>query len=164
MPGVYQALDVYCPHMMTNTIKEAMKDAMRAKDSIRLTVMRGLMAAFTNELVTLGRMPSDELSDEEALAVIRRASRQRKDSIQEYEAGGRPELAETEKVELAILEEYLPALMTEDVIREKALAKKEELGVTDKKDMGRFMGALMQDLKGQADGDVVKKVVDEILS
>lgn len=141
-----------------------MKDAMRAKDSIRLTVMRGLMAAFTNELVTLGRMPSDELSDEEALAVIRRASRQRKDSIQEYEAGGRPELAETEKVELAILEEYLPALMTEDAIREKALAKKEELGVTDKKDMGRFMGALMQDLKGQADGDVVKKVVDEILS
>lgn len=141
-----------------------MKDAMRAKDSIRLTVMRGLMAAFTNELVTLGRMPSDELSDEEALAVIRRASRQRKDSIQEYEAGGRPELAETEKVELAILEEYLPALMTEDAIREKALAKKEELGVTDKKDMGRFMGALMQDLKGQADGDMVKKVVDSLFA
>lgn len=148
--------------MMTTTIKEAMKDAMRAKDSARLTVMRGLMAAFTNELVTLGRMPSDELSDEEAIAVIRRASRQRKDSIQEFESGGRPELAETEKIELAILEEYLPALMSEDAIREKALAKKEELGITDKKDMGRFMGALMQDLKGQADGDVVKKVVDSL--
>jgi uncharacterized protein YqeY len=150
--------------MMTTTIKEAMKDAMRAKDSTRLTVMRGLMAAFTNELVTLGRMPSDELSDEEAVAVIRRASRQRKDSIQEFESGGRPELAETEKVELAILEEYLPALMSEDAIREKALAKKDELGITDKKDMGRFMGALMQDLKGQADGDVVKKVVDSLFS
>lgn len=150
--------------MMTTTIKEAMKDAMRAKDSTRLTVMRGLMAAFTNELVTLGRMPSDELSDEEAVAVIRRASRQRKDSIQEFESGGRPELAETEKVELAILEEYLPALMSEDAIREKALAKKDELGITDKKDMGRFMGALMQDLKGQADGDVVKKVVDSLFA
>jgi uncharacterized protein YqeY len=148
--------------MMTTTIKEAMKDAMRSKDSTRLTVMRGLLAAFTNELVTLGRMPSDELSDEEAIAVIRRASRQRKDSIQEFENGGRPELAENEKIELAILEEYLPALMSEDAIREKALAKKDELGVTDKKDMGRFMGALMQELKGQADGDLVKKVVDSL--
>lgn len=145
-------------------IKESIKEAMKAKDQVKLGVVKGLSAAFTNELVTLGRMPQDELTDEEALNVIRRAVKQRKDSIQQFVAGGRPELAEDEKAELAVLETYLPAMMPEEEVEKIAKAKIEELGITDKSKAGQLMGALMKDLKGQADGDTVKSVVDRLLA
>src|SRR3989338_7625013 len=92
-------------------IKEQIKDSMKARDAVRLGVLRGLVAGFTNELVATKRMPTDELSDEEVSNVIRRAVKQRKDSIEQFEKGGRPELAESEKAELAVLEKYLPAQM-----------------------------------------------------
>ena len=76
------------------TIKDGIKDAMKAKDAVRLSVMRGLTSAFTNELVNLKRTPQDALSDDEALAVVKRAIKQRKDSIEQYIKGNRPELAE----------------------------------------------------------------------
>jgi uncharacterized protein YqeY len=145
-------------------IKEQMKEAMKAKDTVKLGVVRGLSSAFTNELVKLGKMPQDELSDEDALAVIRRAVKQRKDSIEQFVAGGRPELADDEKAELAILETYLPAMMSKEDVMTIAKAKMEEMGVADKSKAGMFMGALMKDLKGKADGDVVKEVVDSLLS
>lgn len=145
-------------------IKESIKEAMKAKDQVKLGVVKGLSAAFTNELVTLGRMPQDELSDEEALAVIRRAVKQRKDSIQQFVAGGRPELAEDEKAELAVLETYLPAMMPKEEVIKIAKAKMEELGGVDKTKAGMFIGTLMKELKGQADGDTVKAVVDELLA
>ena len=145
-------------------IKEQIKDAMRARDTVRLQTLRGLLSQFTNELVTLKRTPQDELTDEEALNVIRRAVKQRKDSIEQFTKGGRAELAESEKAELIILETYLPTMMSKDEIIKIALAKKEEMNVTDKSKMGMFMGALMKDLKGKADGDVVKVVVDELLN
>ncbi len=145
-------------------IKEQMKEAMKAKDTVKLGVVRGLSSAFTNELVKLGKMPQDELSDEDALAVIRRAVKQRKDSIEQFVAGGRPELAEDEKAELAILETYLPAMMSKEDVMTIAKAKMAEMGAIDKSKAGMFMGALMKDLKGKADGDVVKAVVDELLA
>lgn len=137
---------------------------MKAKDTVKLGVVRGLSSAFTNELVKLGKMPQDELSDEEALAVIRRAVKQRKDSIEQFVAGGRPELADDEKAELAILETYLPAMMSREDVMKAAQAKMAEMGTVDKSKAGMFMGALMKDLKGKADGDVVKSVVDELLA
>lgn len=145
-------------------IKDEIKEAMKAKDQVKLDVVKGLSAAFTNELVKLGKMPQDELGDEEALAVIRRAVKQRKDSIEQFVAGGRPELAESEKAELAVLETYLPAQMSREEVMKAAEAKMLEMGGVDKTKVGQFMGALMKDLKGKADGDLVKSVVDQLLS
>lgn len=145
-------------------MKERMKDAMRAKDAVRLSVIRGIISSFTNESVSLGKGPSGELTDEEALAVIRREGKKRKDAIDQYTTGGRPELAESESAELAIIEEFLPALMSEDQVRPIVEAKISELGVSDKSKAGLLMKAVMLDLKGKADGQVVKKLVDELLT
>jgi len=142
-------------------IKDSIKDAMKAREEVKLSVLRSLSSAFTNELVAKGRKPVDELSDEEALAVITRASKQRKDSIDQFEKGGRPELAESEKAELAVIEAFLPTLMSEDEIKVVVAAKKVELNATDKSKIGMFVGAVMKDLKGKADGALVKKVVEE---
>ena len=146
------------------TLREQIKDAMKARDTVRLGVLRGLLAQCTNELVALKRTPQDELSDEEVLGVIRRAVKQRKDSIEQFTKGGREDLAVDEKAELAVLETYLPAQMPREEVMKIALAKQAELGVTDKSKAGLFMGALMKELKDKADGDVVKSVVDEILT
>lgn len=144
-------------------IKEQIKDAMKAKDAVRLSVVKGLSAAFTNELVSLGRKPQEELTDEEVLNVIRRSVKQRKDSIDQFTKGGRPELAESEQAELSILETYLPAQMPREEVMNIAKTKMTELGITDKSKVGMLMGTLMKELKGKADGDVVKSVVDELL-
>ena len=140
-----------------------MKEAMRAKEATRLSVIRGLIAGFTNELVAKGKKPTDELSDEEARAVIKRQVKQRKDSIEQFEKGGRKDLADKEQEELGHLEKYLPATIGQDVIRKVAEIKKQELGITDKKDAGKLMSVLMKEFKGTADGSDVKAVVDEIL-
>ncbi len=141
-------------------IKGEIKTAMMAKDTVKLTVVRGLATAFMNELVATKRTPQDMLTDEEASAVIRRAVKQRKDSIEQFKAAGRPELAESEQAELAVLETYLPSMMSVDEIRPIAEAKKAELGITDKSKVGMLMSAVMKDLKGKADGADVKTVVE----
>ena len=141
-------------------LKEQMKDAMRAKDSVRLGVIRGLMSACTNEAVAKGKGPDGILDEQEMLTVVTRAAKQRKDSIEQFEKGGRPELAEGEKAELAILMSMLPAQMSHEEIVAAAKAKAQELGVTDKTGANKLMGMLMKDLKGKADGNAVKAVVD----
>lgn len=142
------------------TIKTDLKEAMKAKDTDRLNVLRGILSAFTNELVATGKTPQEVVDDELAMKVLMRASKQRKDSIEQFVAGGRPELADSEKAELAIVEKYLPAMMGEDEIKKVVEAKKAELGVTDKTKAGVLTGAIMKDLKGKADGAVVKAVVE----
>lgn len=146
--------------MLQADLKEMMKDAMRAKDSVRLGVVRGLMSSCTNEAVTKGYGPDGVLTEDEVLSVVMRAAKQRKDSISQFEAGGRPELAEGEKAELNILETMLPAQMSRDEIVAAATAKATEMGVTDKTKANMLMGSLMKDLKGKADGTIVKEVVD----
>ena len=148
--------------MLQEQIKEQIKDAMRAKDTVRLEVLRGMSAAFTNELVSKGRKPQEVLSDEEALAVITRLSKQRKDSMEQFEKAGRPELVAEESAQLAILETYLPALMSKEEVETIARTKQSELGITDPTKKGMLMSALMKDLKGKADGSVVKQVVDSL--
>ncbi len=145
-------------------IKEQIKEAMKARDDVRLRTLRGLLAAFTNELVTLKRKPDGELSDEEALVVVRRAVKQRKDSIEQFTRGGREDLANSESAELVILETYLPKMMSREDVMKVAKAKIESLGAVDKSKSGMIMGALMKDLKGQADGQTVKSVLDELLA
>lgn len=148
---------------MHEKIQSLIPEAMRAKDTIRLTTLRGIIASFTNEAVTLKRKPQDKLSDEEALTVVKRLVKQRKDAIEQFEKGGRQDLADNERAELKVLEEFLPEQMSEEKVREIVLKKKEEMGVTDKSKMGQFMGAVMKEIAGQADGALVKKVVEEVL-
>lgn len=145
-------------------LKEGIKEAMKAKDAVRLTVLRGLSAACTNELVAKGKKPTDELTDDEVMTVIARAAKQRKDSIEQFRAGGRADLAETEEAELKVIEAFLPAQMSREEIEAVAKAKMAELGVTDKAGAGKLMGMLMKDLKGKADGNDVKAVVDNLLN
>lgn len=136
---------------------------MMAKDTVKLSVVRGISAGFTNELVAKGRKPDEILSDEEALSVITRQAKQRKDSIEQFKSGGREDLAEKEEAELKILEAYLPTMMSREEIKPLAEAKKAELGVSDKTGAGQLMSALMKDLKGKADGTDVRAIVDELL-
>src|ERR1035437_10085473 len=148
--------------MLHEQIKSSIKEAMMARDTVRLEVLRGLVTAFTNELVATGRTPQDFLTDEQALAVITRASKQRKDSIEQFTKGGREDLAESEKAQLTILETYLPKLMDKSEVEKIVRAKKEELGIIDATKKGMLMAAIMKDLKGKADGMVVKEVVDDL--
>ena len=143
-------------------IKASLKDALKAKEEVRLRTIRSMMTAFTNEAVATGGTPQTLLNDEQALAVIKRLSKQRKESILQYEAANRPELAAPEKDELAVLESYLPQMMSQDEIRPIAEAKKAELGIDDKSKMGQLMGAIIKELAGKADGGDVKAVVESL--
>ena len=151
--------------MLHPTIREEIKKAMLAKDAVRLETVRGILAACTNELVAKKRTPQEMLSDDEVLIVIRRLAKQRRDSIEQFEKGNRADLAEKEKQELAILEAFLPAMIGEEEITKIALAKKEELGIAagDASKIGVLTGAVMKELKGSADGAMVKKVVEGLI-
>ena len=140
-----------------------MVEAMKARDTVRLNVIRGLLSSFTNEAVSKKRKPDEELADEEVLSVITRAVKQRKDSIEQFEKGGRKDLAETEKTELSILETYLPAQMSREEVEVYVKAKQVELGMTDPTKKNQFMGMIMKELKGKADGMMVKEVIDSIV-
>ena len=143
-------------------IRDGLKEALKAKEEVRLRTIRGMLTAFTNEAVATGRTPQDMLTDEQVLAVIKRLAKQRKESIVQYEAANRPELAVPEKAELIELEGYLPQMMTQDEIRPIAEAKKAEMGVEDKSKLGQLVGAVMRELSGKADGGDVKIVVESL--
>jgi hypothetical protein len=143
-------------------IKNNIKESMKAGDKIRLEVMRGLVTAFTNELVSKNRTPQEMLSDEEAITVITRLSKQRKDSIEQFTKGGRMDLVEEESRQLVILNEYLPKLMESSEIEEIVKTKISELEFKDLTKKGMFMASLMKDLKGKADGAMVKEIVDKL--
>ncbi len=144
------------------SIKADIPAAMKAKDEVRLRTLRSLVTAMTNEVVAKKRKPDEFLTDEEALAVLKRASNQRKDSIEQFEKGGRLDLVEPEKAELAIIETFLPAQMSEAEIEAVVSAKIAELQA-DKSKVGMLTGAVMKELKGKADGGAVKAVIDRLL-
>lgn len=146
--------------MLHEQIKSGIRDAMMTKDSVRLETYRGMLSAFTNELVSKNRKPNEMLADEDAIAVITRLSKQRKDSIEQFTKGNRDDLVKKEQAELTILESYLPKLMDRAAIEKVAQTKKEELGIVDVTKKGMLMSALMKDLKGKADGMTVKEIVD----
>ena len=145
-------------------LKKSIPDAMRAHDEVRLRTLRSLVTMMTNEVVAKKRKPDEFLVDDEALAVLKRAVNQRKDSIEQFEKADRMDLVAPEKAELEILNAYLPSVMSREEIEKIARAKMTEMGVTSKADAGKFTGALMKDLKGKADGGDVKAVVDSLLS
>lgn len=141
-----------------NNIKTSMKDG----DKVCLEVMRGLLTAFTNELVATNRTPQDILTDEEAVRVITRVSKQHKDSIEQFTKGGRTDLVNIEQDQLTIIEEFLPKLMDRSEIENLVKVKYDELKVKDSTKKGMFMSSLMKELKDKADGSMVKEAVDKI--
>ena len=146
---------------MQEKIKAEIKPAMIAKDAVRLGTLRMILAAFTNELVTQGHPPTDPLSDEDCMKVIKRLAKQRKDSIEQFTAGGRPELASDEQAELLVIESFLPAQMTEAEIESRVAAKLAESPLDPTK-KGQFIGMMMKELGDTADGSIVKAVTDRL--
>lgn len=144
-------------------LSEDIKTAMKAKNTIALNVLRGLKSAI--KYVAIEKLGADgELNDSETLAVVRREIKKRQDSISQYEAGGRPELAENEKAELAVLETYLPAAMSEAETIALIEAVLAETAATSKKDMGKVMKLLQERSDGRIDNKVLSTEVGKRLS
>ena len=137
-----------------------MKEAMRAKDKLRLTALRGIRAAFIEALKADG---SETLADEKCIPILRRLEKQRKESISAYEAGGREDLAEPERGELAVIEAFLPSLADEATTTGWVQAAIEASGAAGPQDMGKVMGALMREHKGEVDGGLAKDVALKLL-
>jgi hypothetical protein len=145
-------------------VRADMIRAMKAKEPLRLSVLRGLLTLFTNELTGTKRTPQDALTDDEVLVLIKRSVKQRADAAAQFRTGGRPDLAEHEEAEGAILSAYLPAALPHDEIEKVVRAKVAALGITDKSGMGKLIGAVMGELKGAADGKDVREVVEAVLA
>ena len=139
------------------------KDAMRAKDSTKLAVLRSLKTALTN--YTIEKYGADgELEASEDIGVVRTAIKQRQDSIEKFEAAGRNELAEQEKLEADILEEYLPTAMTEDEISKLIEDTIQEVGASSRKDMGQVMKLLQNKTQGRVDNKTLSSGVMDRLT
>jgi len=139
------------------------KEAMKAKEQDKLRVLRSLKAKLMEKEISERKGGEAKLSDDQAVEVLMKAAKQRKESIEQFEDGGRDDLAENEKNELKIIETYLPEMMSEDEVREVVKEKIDQLGASGMQDMGKVMGPLMGQLKGKADGSIVSKVVKEEL-
>jgi uncharacterized protein YqeY len=139
-----------------------LKEAMRSGDSVRKLAIRAVKTALTEAKVAGTEQRT--LTDEDVLRIIQRQVKQRRDSIAEFAKGGRTDLISQEEAEIAVLEQYLPAQLGEAEIRARAQGVIAELGATDQKAMGPVMKRLTADLRGQADGALVSRVVRELLS
>ena len=146
---------------LQDTINQDLIAAMRSGDEIKKSTLRSVKAA-----ITLAEKEEDgqPVNDDQVIAIIRKQAKQRQDSIEAYQQGGRLDLVAEEQAELAVLESYLPALMSEEDVRIQTQAVIDEVDATSMRDMGKVMGRLMPQLKGKADGRLVSQVVRELLS
>lgn len=144
---------------LTERIRQDLTDAMKARDALRTSTLRLLQSSIKNDQIEKGH----ELSDDEAQAVIRRAVKQRQDSIEQYEKGNRPELAQKEAAELVILETYLPRQLsdveTETIVQDIV----QRVGAVSKKDIGKVMKELMAKHKATVDGKKVQEILGRLL-
>ncbi len=141
-----------------------LKEAMKAKDAVRLATIRSLRAAIMEKEIAMRQGGVAHLSEEDVLAVIGKQAKQRRDSMEQFTAAGREDLAAREEAELEILTTYLPEQLDADAIRKEVQAIVEQTGATGMKDMGRVMGAAMTVLSGRADGKEVQHIAREVLS
>jgi uncharacterized protein YqeY len=145
---------------LNELVSEAMKTAMRARDSLRLNAIRLMRTAIKNREIDERR----ELEDQEVIGVLSTLVKQRKESAQVYREGGRPELAEKEELELAIIQEFLPAQLDEAELRALIEAAVNETGAASMKDMGKVMKVVTGKTLGRADGRLVSELVKARLS
>ncbi len=141
-------------------LQSDLKDAMRQRDETRKRVLRLALAAITNAEVAQGA----NLDDGGVLAVLAKEVKQRREAIEDYRRGNRPDLVAQEEAEIALLETYLPQQLSRQEIAARAQEAIQELGATGIGQMGQVMKALMQELRGQADGKLVNEIVRELLS
>jgi uncharacterized protein YqeY len=151
------------PMMLQQRVDSDLKEAMRAKDATKLGVLRMLKSALKYAAIAKSGAEA-ELSDAEAVQVIRKQAKQRRDSIESFEKGGRAELADKEKEELAILNTYLPQAMSPDELAKIVRETIVEVGATSKAQMGAVMKALQAKVSGRADGKTLSAEVQKQLS
>jgi uncharacterized protein YqeY len=142
-------------------ISSQMKEAMRARNKSRLGALRSIRAAFIAATKEDG---SDQLSDPNCIQLIRKQEKQRIESIEAFESGGRPELAAAEREELAVIQEFLPSLADEATTRAWVQEAIAEAGASSPADLGRVMGELMKAHKGELDGSLANRIAREALS
>ena len=136
------------------------KEAMKSRDKGRTGAIRLIRAALQNR----AKEKREELTDEEVIGVLVSQAKQRKDSIEQFTAGNRKDLADIESAELAVIESYLPEQMGEEEVRKIVAETIAATGATGPKEMGKVMGALMPKVKGKADGKLVNQLVRELLA
>ncbi|MAQ16809.1 MAG: glutamyl-tRNA amidotransferase [Sandaracinus sp.] len=145
---------------LIETIMKDLKEAMKAKDLVARDTLRMLKAAMTEAEMA----KESKLSEDEEMQVLTRAVKTRKESAQQYDEGGRPELAEKERAEVAVIQRYLPKPMSEDEVRAAMKGLAEELGLESKKQMGQLISATMERYRGQVEGRTASRLAGEILS
>lgn len=144
------------------TIGNHLKEAMKSGDTLRRDTLRLLSSAIKNVAIEKHKAPA-EFSDDEVEEVLRRMVKQRRDSIEQYLAGNRADLAEKEEAELHLLAAYLPQAMPEEELRALVESALKESGMTAKAEMGRAMGVAMKKVAGRASGDDVRRIVESLL-
>ena len=149
--------------MLHETLRKDMQSAMKAKDTVRLETLRMALTTCTNTLVEQGKKPNEKLEDDAVVQALKRLVKQRKESAEQYRNANQEERAKVEEAEEVILKEYLPPEMPEEEIKAIVTKKQQELGVSEKKDTGALIQAVMKEVKGKADGSVVAKIVGEVL-
>ncbi|NTW14181.1 MAG: GatB/YqeY domain-containing protein [Candidatus Moranbacteria bacterium] len=137
--------------------------SMKSGDTERRDTLRMLESALKNESIELHKSAA-ELAESDVTAIVRRLCKQRRESAEGYRAGGRADLAEKEERELAILERYLPVALSDDELRAIVTDAKSETGASTKADFGKLMGSAVKKAAGRADGNAIKKFVEEALS
>jgi uncharacterized protein YqeY len=144
---------------LTETIRAELTAAMKARDAERLSTLRMLQSAFKYQQIESGH----ELSDEEAMTVIRKAVKQRLDSIEQYTKGNRPELADKERREMELLKTWLPPELTDEEIEAGIREIVTSTGAQSKKDMGKVMKEASARYKGRVDGKKIQEIVSRLL-
>ncbi|HJQ38856.1 MAG TPA: GatB/YqeY domain-containing protein [Thermoanaerobaculia bacterium] len=144
---------------LSEQIRTDLTAAMKAQEKDRLSTLRMLQSAIKNEQINIGH----PLSDEEAMSVIRKAVKQRQDSIEQYTKGNRPELAEKERVEMELLKAYLPPELSEVEIENGVREIIASTGAQSKKDMGKVMKEATAKYKGRVDGKKIQELVSRLL-
>jgi uncharacterized protein YqeY len=145
---------------IADDVTDQLKAAMKAKDERRLAALRSMRTAFLNEMKKDG---AESIDDATCEALLRRLEKQRKESIEAFSSGGREEMAEAERAELAVIQEFLPNLADETQTRAWVEAAIAETGAGSPKEMGKVMGALMKAHKGEMDGNLARQIVQELL-
>lgn len=141
-------------------IESDFKEALKEQDKERMSTLRMIKSAIQEKEKEEG----GELSDEDVISILSKEVKSRKDSIEQYEEGGRGELAEKEAREVQMIEQYLPEPLSEDELEDLVDEVIEEVGASDMSDMGKVMGKIMPEVRGRADGDTVNEKVRERLS
>jgi uncharacterized protein len=152
------------PMSLKERITEDIKLAMKAKDKIRLETVRSIKKAVLDKEVSVRPAGQESLTESQEVELLVQLAKQRRDSIAQYQQAQRPDLADQEAQELAILEEYLPQQMSEAEVGQAIDAIIAQVGATSLKDLGKVMGPAMQQLKGKADGKLVQDWVKAKLS